>query len=70
MAAKVMAEMQMPVSDRYELPVKHLDLKQNDFHWKDAAKRIQGDAAADFVIKLLPPKRPLNSTHPALNPQS
>lgn len=54
MAAKVMAEMGVPVNDLYALSVQHLDLKENDFHWKDGAKRLQGDAVADFVLKLLP----------------
>ena len=58
MAAKVMAEMNVPVNDLYGLMITRLDLKQNDFHWKDAAKRIQGDAVADFVLKVLPAKRP------------
>ena len=34
-----------------------LDLKANDFHWKDAAKIIQGNAVADCVLKLLPARR-------------
>jgi hypothetical protein len=44
MAAKVMAELGVPVNDLYGLSVKRLDLKENDFHWKDEAKRLQGDA--------------------------
>jgi hypothetical protein len=32
------------VNDLYGLSVKRLDLKENDFHWKDEAKRLQGDA--------------------------
>ena len=57
LAAKVMTEMNVPINDLYALMIKHLDLKQNDFHWKDAAKKIQGDAVADSVLKLLPAKR-------------
>ncbi len=57
MAAKVMPEMNVPVNDLYSLMINHLDLKQSDFHWKDAAKKIQGDAVADRVVKLLPAKR-------------
>lgn len=57
MAAKVMAEMNVPVNDLYTLSVKRLDLKQNDFHWKDGAKKLQGDAVADCVLKLLPVKK-------------
>lgn len=34
--------MGVPVNDLYALSVKRLDLKQNDFHWNDAAKRMQG----------------------------
>ena len=56
LAAKVMAEMNVPVNDLYTLMNSRLDLKQNDFHWKDAAKKIQGDAVADAVLKLLPAK--------------
>jgi hypothetical protein len=57
MAAKVMTEMGVPVNDLYTLSVKHLDLKQNDFHWKDGAKKLQGEAVADCVLKLLPAKK-------------
>jgi lysophospholipase L1-like esterase len=57
MAAKVMAEMNVPVNDLYTLSVKRLDLKQNDFHWKDGAKKLQGDAVADCVLKLLAVKK-------------
>ena len=57
LAAKVMAEMNVPVNDLYTLMSTRLDLKQNDFHWKDAAKKIQGDAVADCVLKLLPAKK-------------
>ena len=74
MAAKVMAEMNMPVNDLYNLMVNHLDLKANDFHWKDAAKKMQGDAVADCVLKLLPAKRPTTlpsdaSAKPQVNSQ-
>jgi hypothetical protein len=37
--------------------IKHLDLKQNDFHWKDGAKKLQGEAVADCVLKLLPARK-------------
>lgn len=57
MAAKVMAEMGVPVNDLYALSVMHPELKANDFHWKDGAKRLQGDAVADFVIRQLPVKK-------------
>jgi hypothetical protein len=57
MAAKVMVAMQVPVNDLYSLMINRLDLKQNDFHWKDAAKKIQGEAVADCVLKLLPATR-------------
>jgi len=57
MAAKIMAELNVTVNDLYSLMINHLDLKANDFHWKDAAKKIQGDACADFVLKLLSAKR-------------
>ena len=65
MAAKVMAEMNVPVNDLYSLMINRPDLKQNDFHWKDAAKKIQGDAVADCVLKLLPEKRPTTSANDA-----
>lgn len=54
MAAKVMAEMGVPVNDLYTLSVNRLDLKENDFHWKDGAKKLQGEAVANAVLKLLP----------------
>ena len=57
LAAKVMTEMNVPINDLYALMSNHLDLKQNDFHWKDGAKKIQGDAVADSVLKLLPAQR-------------
>ena len=56
MAARVMGEMGVPVNDLYALSVGRLDLKENDFHWKDAAKKIQGEAVAEAVLKLLPVK--------------
>ena len=57
MAAKVMAEMNVPVNDLYSLMIKHPEMKANDFHWKDAAKKLQGEAVADSVLKELPAKR-------------
>jgi lysophospholipase L1-like esterase len=56
LAAKVMAEMKVPINDLYGLMSSKLDLKQDGFHWKDAAKKIQGDAVADCILKLLPAK--------------
>jgi hypothetical protein len=50
------------VNDLYTLSVNRLDLKQNDFHWKDAARKIQGDAVAGCVLKLLPATRAAAST--------
>jgi hypothetical protein len=69
LAAKVMVEMNVPINDLYALMIKHLDLKQNDFHWKDAAKKIQGDAVADCVLKLLLAKREASSSMDASGKQ-
>ena len=57
MAAKVMAEMNVPVNDLYALMISHPEMKQNDFHWKDPAKKLQGEACADAILKVLPEKR-------------
>lgn len=51
MAAKVMAELGIPVNDLYTLSVNRPDLKENDFHWKDGAKKLQGEAVADAVLQ-------------------
>ena len=56
MAAKVIAELGALVNDLYTLSVNRLDPKENDSHWKDAAKRLRGEAVADAVLKLLPAK--------------
>ncbi len=48
--------MDIPVNDLYTLSVGRLDLKENDFHWKGAAKKIQGETVAEAVLKLLPVK--------------
>ncbi len=46
-------EIGVPANDLYTLSVNRLDLKENDFYWKYGAKRLQGDAVADCVLKLL-----------------
>ena len=56
LAAKVMAEMQVPINDFYALMASHADLKANAFHWNEGAKKIQGDACADAVIQALKEK--------------
>lgn len=56
LVAKVMGEMQVPVNDFYTLMCQHLDLKSDGFHWKDAAKQIQGNACADAVLGALSEK--------------
>jgi hypothetical protein len=56
MAAKVMAEMNVPVNDLYSLMINHLDLKANDFHWKAAGMKMQGEAVAKAIAAELPEK--------------
>jgi len=56
MAAKVMAEMNVPVDDLYGLTVSHLDLKANDFHWKPAGMKMQGEAVAKAIVTALTEK--------------
>ena len=57
MAAKVMGEENVPVNDLYTLMASHPELKQDGFHWKDAGKKMQGEAIAAAVLKVLPEKR-------------
>ena len=54
MAAKVMADMNVPVNDFYGLLVNHLDLAKGDqFHWTAPAYKILGDAAVDSILPQL-----------------
>lgn len=58
MAAQVMAEENIPVNDLYALMVTKLNLAAGDqFHWKQEAKVIQGQAVAEIVAKYLPAKK-------------
>ena len=57
LAAKVMAEENVPVDDLYALMFAHPEMKANEFHWKDDAKKLQGQAVAAAVLKALPAKR-------------
>ena len=57
MAAKVMAECGLPVSNLYALLVDKLELARggkDKFHWTAAAYRILSDACVDAVTKALP----------------
>lgn len=57
MAAKVMAEMQVPVDDFYSLLTNKLELAHGDqFHWTAPAYKILADACAATVVKALPPE--------------
>lgn len=54
MAANVMAEMQVPVSDFYTLLAPRLDLARGDqFHWKPEAYGILARAVADAILREL-----------------
>jgi lysophospholipase L1-like esterase len=53
MAARVMAELKVPVNDLYSLMTNRLELKTDEFHWQDAARKIQGNAVADCVLREL-----------------
>jgi lysophospholipase L1-like esterase len=57
MAAKVMAESGVPVSDFYALLVDKLDLARggkDKFHWTPPAYQILGDKCVEAVLKALP----------------
>ena len=55
MAAKVMAEMQVPVNDFYSLLVDKRDLARGDrFHWTAPAYKLLSDLCVESVIKALP----------------
>jgi len=57
MAAKVMGEMNVPVSDFYALLAPQLGLARGDqFHWKAAAYQILGRTAAESVLRELSAK--------------
>jgi len=57
MAAKVMAEMNVPVDDFYALLITQLNLARGDqFHWNAPAYRILADAAARAIVASLPAK--------------
>ncbi len=54
MAAKVMAEMNVPVNDLYSLLVTKLDLARGDqFHWKGEAYQLLSKAIEDSVLREL-----------------
>ena len=60
MAAKVMAEMHVPINDFYALLVDKLDLANagNDqFHWKIPAYQILAETTAKSIIAALPEKK-------------
>jgi len=58
MAAKVMAEMNVPVNDFYALLVDKLDLARGDqFHWKNEAYPIIGNLCAESIRKALEPQK-------------
>jgi hypothetical protein len=57
MAAKVMAEMNVPVNDFYSLLVNKLELARGDqFHWTGPAYKILSDAAVSSILQALPTK--------------
>jgi hypothetical protein len=55
MAAKVMAEMNVPVNDFYALLVDRRALARGDrFHWTAPAYKLLADLATDSILKALP----------------
>ena len=57
MAAKVMAEMNVPVNDLYALLIGKLELARGDqFHWKGDAYKILADAIVKQILSALPAK--------------
>ena len=55
MAAKVMAEMNVPVNDFYNLLVEKRALARGDrFHWTPPAYKLLADLATDSILKSLP----------------
>jgi hypothetical protein len=55
MAAKVMAEMDVPVNDFYALLVNKRDLARGDrFHWTAPAYKLLADRAAGSILRSLP----------------
>ena len=55
MAAKVMAEMDVPVNDFYALLVNHRDLARGDrFHWTAPAYQMLADQVVKSVLESLP----------------
>jgi lysophospholipase L1-like esterase len=54
MAAKVMAEMNVPVNNFYSLLVNKLDLARGDqFHWKPDAYKLIAQTATDSILRAL-----------------
>jgi hypothetical protein len=55
MAAKVMAEMNVPVNDFYTLLVDQRALARGDrFHWTPPAYKLLADLTTDSILKVLP----------------
>lgn len=51
MAAKVMAEMNVPVNDFYSLLVPNLELARGDqFHWRPEAYKLLGEMATNSIL--------------------
>jgi len=58
MAAKIMAEMNVPVNDFYSLLVDKRNLARGDrFHWTAPAYQMLADMCIDSVLKALPPAK-------------
>jgi hypothetical protein len=56
-AAKVMAQLNVPVNDFYALLAPKLDLARGDqFHWTPPAYAMLSQAAADAILRALPKK--------------
>jgi alpha-glucosidase len=70
MAAKVMAEMNVPLNDFYALLVNKRELARGDrFHWTTPAYALLADAAVGSILQALPAK-PNNTATTALELQS
>lgn len=58
MAAKVMAEMNVPVNDFYSLLVDKRNLARGDrFHWTAPAYQLLADMTVESILKALPPAK-------------
>ena len=65
MAAKVMAEMNVPANDLYGLMIDRLNMRVNALMYNQQGNSIIGKACADAVLEVLPPERQQTPPTPA-----